>query len=475
MEEVEFVKQLEALTGQFVGAVWGLPLVGLLVGAGLIFTIYFGFPQLSLFKHAIDIVRGKYDKPEDEGEISHFQALTTALSATVGLGNIAGVAVAIAVGGPGAVFWLWVAGFLGMTTKFTEVTLALKYRYKSDSGQVHGGPMFVIRNALREKFKGHNDEETGVSMFFGALAWFYAFFVILSSFGAGNMFQSNQMASIINSSTGLPEWVSGIVFAVLAFIVLIGGIKRIAQVTEKLVPLMVVLYVGGALVVVFANGSEIPNMFAMIFSSAFAGTAATGGFTGVVVKEVIVQGIRRASFSSEAGMGSAAMAHAAAKSEPIQEGIVALLEPFIDTIVVCTITALALLSSGVWSDGDVQGVDLTARAFSSVMGGFGEGIVALTVTMFAFSTLISWSYYGEQGVTYVFGEKGITPYRYIFVGFVFLGAIAKLSVVLNISDGVYGLLAIPNMIACFLLMPVIKKTLDEYRGKLKSGELKPTK
>ncbi|MEE2670686.1 MAG: sodium:alanine symporter family protein [Bdellovibrionota bacterium] len=460
MEEQTLSQLLEQWTGTFVGTVWGLPLVGLLVGAGIIFSIFFGFPQLTMFKHAIDIVRGKYDKPEDEGEISHFQALTTALSATVGLGNIAGVAVAVAVGGPGAVFWLWVAGFIGMTTKFTEVTLALKYRDITPKGNVHGGPMFVLKNA----FKGNKA--------LGVLAWLYAFFVILSSFGAGNMFQSNQMASIIETSTGVAPWISGIVFAILAFIVLIGGIKRIANVTEKLVPLMVVLYVGGALVVVFANFSDIPDMFSLIFSSAFAGTAATGGFAGVVVKEVIVQGIRRASFSSEAGMGSAAMAHSAAKSEPIQEGIVALLEPFIDTICVCTITALALLSSGVWSDGDVQGVDLTARAFASVMGPAGSWIVTITVTMFAFSTLISWSYYGEQGVTYVFGEKGITPYRYVFVLFVFLGAIAKLSVVLNISDGVYGLLAIPNMVACFLLMPVVKKTLNEYKAKLKSGEIK---
>ena len=452
------MEQLEALTGQFVGTVWGLPLVGLLVGAGIVFTVYFGFPQITLFKHAIDIVRGKYDKPEDKGEISHFQALTTALSATVGLGNIAGVAVAVAVGGPGAVFWLWVAGFIGMTTKFTEVALSLRYRETGESGHVHGGPMYVIKNGLSKKFH--------------FLGWFYAFFVILSSFGAGNMFQSNQMASIIETSTGVAPWISGLVFAALAFIVLVGGIKRIAHVTEKLVPLMVVMYVGGALTVVFANAANIPDMFSLIFTSAFAGTAATGGFAGVVVKEVIIQGIRRASFSSEAGMGSSAMAHSAAKSSPIQEGVVALLEPFIDTIVVCTITALALLSSGVWSNGEAQGVDLTAMAFASVMGPTGSWIVTIAVTMFAFSTLISWSYYGEQGVTYIFGEKGITPYRYIFVCFIFLGAIAKLSVVLNISDGVYGLLAIPNMIACFVLMPKLKQMLTEYKAKLKSGEIK---
>jgi len=456
------MEQLEALTGQFVGMVWGLPLVALLVGSGILFTIYFGFPQLTLFKHAIEIVSGKFDNPNDKGEISHFQALTTALSATVGLGNIAGVAVAISVGGPGAVFWLWVAGFIGMTTKFTEVVLSMQYREVTDEGTTHGGPMYVIKNALSKKF--------------GFLAWAYAFFVILSSFGAGNMFQSNQMASIINTSTGLPTWISGAVFAALAFVVLIGGIKRIASVTDKLVPAMVVMYVGGALYVVFYNFAEIPGMFSMIFESAFAGTAAKGAFAGVVVKEVVVQGIRRATFSNEAGMGSAAMAHSAAKSTPVQEGIVALLEPFIDTIVVCSITALAILSSGVWTaNGGESGVDLTALAFSSAMGPIGQWIVTIAVTMFAFSTLISWSYYGEQGVTFIFGEKGITAYRYIFCGFVFLGAIAKLSVVLNLSDAVYGLLAIPNMIACYLLLPKVKVILVDYKKKLKNGEIKAYK
>lgn len=453
--------QLEQWTGVFVGAVWGLPLIFLLVGAGIIFTIYYGFPQLTLFKHAIDIVRGKYDDPDDPGEISHFQALTTALSATVGLGNIAGVAVAISIGGPGAVFWMWCTGFIGMTTKFVEVTLALKYRDKSESGHMHGGPMFVIKNALSSKFAW--------------LGWAYAFFVILSSFGAGNMFQSNQMASIIQHSVGVPTWISGLIFAGLAFVVLVGGITRIAHVTSKLVPSMVALYIFGALWVVFSNYEMIPQMFADIFKYAFTGHAATGAFTGVVLKEVIMQGVRRATFSSEAGMGSAAMAHSAAKSTPIQEGIVALLEPFIDTIVVCTITALALLITSAWTVPGIEGSEMTARAFSLGMGPAGRWIVTLVVTLFAFSTLISWSYYGEQGVTFIFGEKGIPAYRYIFVIFIFLGAIAELKVVLNLSDAVYGLLAIPNMVACFILMPKVKKILTEYKQKLKSGEIKAFK
>lgn len=443
------MQTLEQITGEFVGLVWGLPLVLALVGSGLLFTIAMGVPQLSLFKHAIDIVRGKFDNPDDPGEISHFQALTTALSATVGLGNIAGVAVAIATGGPGAIFWLWLVGFLGMTTKFVEVTLSVQYRDVTPSGQVHGGPMFVIRNALHKRWH--------------FLATFYAFFVILSSFGAGNMFQSNQMASILNHSTGLPTWAAGLIFCFFAFLVLIGGIKRIGQVTEKLVPIMVGIYLLGAIAVIIHHFGDIPKMFADIFEGAFNGTAAIGGFTGVAVKEVIIQGIRRASFSSEAGMGSAAMAHSAAKSTPIQEGIVALLEPFIDTIVVCTITALALLLTGAWTNGAVEGSEMTAVAFSSVMGPLGRWIVTLTVTMFAFSTIISWSYYGEQGVTFLFGEKKIKIYRYIFVVFIFLGSIMKLDVVLNISDGVYGLLAIPNLLACYLLLPKLRKLLKDYK------------
>lgn len=453
---------IESLTGQFVGIVWGVPLVLLLVGSGVLFTIYFGFPQLLFFKHAIQIVSGKYSDPNSKGEISSFQALCSALSATVGLGNIAGVAVAISLGGPGAVFWLWVAGFIGMCTKFTEVTLSLKYRDVTDKGTVHGGPMFVIKNALSKKFY--------------PIAWLYAFFVVLSSFGAGNMFQSNQMAAVIKTSAGIPEWASGLVFCIGAALILVGGIKRIGQVTEKMVPAMVGIYLFGAIFIIVARFANIPDMFAQIFSGAFAGTAAVGGFAGAAFKDVIIMGIRRATFSNEAGMGSAAMAHSAAKTTPIQEGIVALLEPFIDTIVVCTITAIALLLTGAWSaQGVPAGSEMTAQAFESVMGISGRWIVTLTVTLFAFSTLISWSYYGEQGVTFIFGEKFIPAYRYIFIVFIFIGAIAQLNIVLNVSDAVYGLLALPNMMACYLLLPKVKEALNEYKLKLKNGEIKAFK
>ncbi|MFP5520353.1 MAG: alanine/glycine:cation symporter family protein [Bdellovibrionia bacterium] len=439
---------LEKYTSDFVGLVWGLPLVIALVFSGIVFTFYFGFPQVRFFRHAIDVVRGKFDSAKDVGEISHFQALTSALSATVGLGNIAGVAVAISLGGPGAVFWLWVAGFIGMTTKFTEVTLSVMHREVQPSGKVHGGPMYVIKNAMPKSFF--------------PLAWVYAFFVILSSFGAGNMFQANQMASIVSASMGIPEFATGLFFAVATGLVVIGGIKRIGKVTSLLVPFMLFAYLLGAIAIVFIEFDQIPNMFKQIFEGAFAGTAAVGGFAGVAVKDVIIMGIRRATFSNEAGMGSSAMAHSAAKSTPVQEGIVALLEPFIDTIIVCTITALALLLTGAWTQGGIAGAEMTAVAFETALGPVGRWIVTMTVVLFAFSTMISWSYYGEQGVAFIFGDKAIPVYRYVFILFIFVGAITQMSIVLNLSDAMYGMLAIPNLIACYYLLPKVKEALRRY-------------
>lgn len=441
---------MEQLSAQLVDLVWGLPLVILLVGSGIFFTVYFGFPQIRLFKHAIQVVMGKFDDPKDPGEISHFQALCAALSATVGLGNIAGVAVAISIGGPGAVFWLWVAGFIGMATKFTEVFLSLEYRQVNEDGTVNGGPMYVIKNGLAKKFL--------------PLAWVYAIFTILSSLGAGNMFQSNQMASVVNTTLGVPQWISGLIFSLLAGLILIGGIKRIGKVTEKLVPVMVVVYLLGALTIVINHFALIPQVFTMILEGAFLGTSAVGAFSGVVVKEVIVIGIKRASFSNEAGLGSSAMAHSAAKSSPVQEGIVALLEPFIDTIIVCSITAFALLLTNSWTLPGLEGSDLTAHAFASVMGPSGRYIVTSAVSLFAFSTMISWSYYGEQGVTFIFGKRFIPLYRFIFLIMIFIGSVIKMNVVLNLSDAFYGMLALPNLIACYFLLPKVKKALKEYRA-----------
>lgn len=446
----------EQWTADFVNLVWGLPLVLLLVGSGVFFSLYFKFPQIIFFRHALCIVRGQFDSRNQPGEISHFQALTAALSATVGLGNIAGVAVALTLGGPGAVFWLWVAGFIGMCTKFVEVTLSVKYREVNSIGQVHGGPMYVIKNGLPKKF--------------AFLGFIYAGFAILSSLGAGNMFQSNQVALILNKTLFIPEWISGLLFCLGAYLVLVGGIKRIGQVTERLVPSMILIYFVGALIIVFDHIGQVPGIVVSIFQDAFTGTAAVGGFAGATFKDVLVMGIRRATFSNEAGMGSSAMAHAAAKTEPIHEGIVALLEPFIDTIVVCTITATALLLTGVWTTPEVGvGAEMTALAFESVMGPWGRWIVTLTVTLFAFSTIISWSYYGEQGVTFIFGEKWIPCFRYLFIVFIFIGAIFPLAVVLNLSDAFYGLLAIPNLIACYFLFPKVKMLMNEYQKSMKES------
>lgn len=463
------MEKLTEFSQSFVGLVWagGSELTGgfsfLVIGlllAGVAFTVYYRFPQFRHFKHAIDITRGKYDNPEDKGEISHFQALCAALSATIGLGNIAGVAVAISIGGPGAIFWMWVAALLGAATKFSSITNSMIHREIQADGTVNGGPMYTMKMGLGKAFM--------------PLAFIYAAFTMLSAIGAGNMFQSQSVASLLNQNVGLPTWITGLVFAALSGMVLIGGIKRIGNVAGKIVPLMVVLYFGTAVLILLMNLGKVPAMITLIFDSAFNGTSAIGGFAAVGVKEVLSQGIRRAVFSNEAGMGTAAMAHSAAKSNPVQEGIVGLLGPYIDTVVVCTVTALVLLITDAWhTNPGLSGAPLTGYAFSLVLGKAGSLIVTLTVLFFAFSTIISWSYYGEKGAMYIFGKKGITPYRYIFIGFVFLGAILKLEPVLNFSDAVFGLLAIPNLICNFILMPKLNKELKDYESDLKSGKIKP--
>jgi len=456
------METLNHFTEELVGIVWGLPLVFLLFGAGFWFTLYYGFPQIRFFKHAIDVARGKYDNPEDAGEITHFQALCAALSATIGLGNIAGVAVAISAGGPGAVFWMWVAGAIGMATKFTSISLALFHREVRPDGSVRGGPMYTIKNGIGK---------TGIWKF---LSSFYAVSIVLSCFGAGNMFQANQLADVLKVQTGIPTLVSGLIVAVIAGLVLIGGIKRIGNVASKLVPAMVVVYFLGAIGILFSHLDRLPDLFIHIFSDAFTGTAAFGGFAGIGFKEVVIQGVRRAVFSNEAGMGSAAIAHSAAKSNPVMEGVVGLLGPFIDTIVVCTLTALVLLSTGVWAEtGGYTGSALTAYAFETIYGPAGGYIVTLTVVLFAFSTMISWSYYGEQGISFLVGDKGIMPFRYVFILFIIIGATWKLGPVLNLSDSVFALLAIPTLTSNIFLGKKLKLEARKYSEDLKTGRLNP--
>lgn len=454
------VQQLNEALAITVGYVWGLPLVFTLVGAGILFTVVLGFPQIKGFMHAIDVIRGRYTQKSDPGEISHFQALCTALSATVGLGNIAGVAIAIHMGGPGATFWMIVVGILGMATKFSECTLAVMFRKIDEHGEVHGGPMHYITMGLGEKWK--------------PLALFFAFACMVSSFGAANMFQTDQVANIMNSSFGIATWITGLVMAVMTAAVVLGGIRRIAKVTEWVVPIMAGTYVLGAIAVIVLEFDKVPAMIMQIFEGAFSGMALAGGAIGITVKEALITGVRRAVFSNEAGLGSAAIAHSAATTkEPVREGVVALLEPFIDTVVICTMTALVVNISGAWQQ-DVSGVQLTALAFDSAIPGFGTYFIPIAVFLFAFSTLISWSYYGERAIDYMFGQKGLVPYRVVFCILAFVGAIWKSDAVLNFSDIMLGLMVVPNLIALFLLLPTIRNATNEYFAKLKRGDFPRT-
>ncbi|MEC9283501.1 MAG: sodium:alanine symporter family protein [Bdellovibrionota bacterium] len=462
--QASFIDSVEVFLNQAVGIVWGPPLVILLVGAGLSLSIALGIVQIKGFKHAIDVVRGKFDDPNDPGEINHFQALCTALSATIGLGNIAGVAIAISFGGPGAVFWMIVVGLVGMATKFSECSLALMYRHVDEKGEVHGGPMYYIERGLGKAWK--------------PMAVFFAIACLFATFGASNMFQTYEVATLMNSQFQIPNFVTGLVLAVLTGIVIIGGIKRIGSVTSKVVPVMGLIYIVGSLIVILSNASAIPGLLMMIIDGAFNGTAATGGFAGAGVATVITWGVRRACFSNEAGVGSSPIAHsAAATKEPIREGAVALLEPFIDTVVVCTMTALVILISGAWTDAvdpvtgnKLTGALLTAKAFDSAIPGFGKFFVPVAVFLFAYSTLLSWSYYGERALDYLTGGRGIVFYKIVFCVVAFIGAMWTQKVIISFSDLMYGLMVIPNVLAIAILSPKLLKESKSYFQRLKDGE-----
>jgi len=453
--------------------------VVLLVIGATFFTIYFGFINVRRFPTAINIVRGKYDSIEDaagDGEVSHFQALATAVSGTVGLGNIAGVAVAIALGGPGATFWMVVCGLIGMSTKFVECTLGVKYRDVGEDGTIYGGPMYYLSKGL---------EERGLKVLGKILGVVFAILCVGASFGGGNAFQSNQAAVQLSSLFGIEGGASGviigIILAVLVGIVIIGGIKRIASITEKIVPFMAGIYVLAALIIIFANYSYIDDAFGLIFEGAFTPMAGLGGVVGV-----IIVGFQRAAFSNEAGAGSAAIAHSAVKTKySASEGLVALLEPFIDTIVICTMTALVIIFfnidgsnlESVFKYGSVEGsnvilngsgeslggVDLTSRAFDSVIPGFSY-ILTIAIVLFAFSTMISWSYYGLQSWKYLFGKgkKADLVYKIIFLLFVIIGAASTLDAVIKFSDAMILALVFPNMIGLLLLFPKVKEELNKF-------------
>ena len=424
-----------AAMGFEIGSSIPIVVVWLVFGA-LFFTIKMNFINVRAFKHAVDLVRGKYDDPSDEGEVSHFQALATALSATVGLGNIAGVAVAITVGGPGATFWMIVAGLLGMSSKFVECTLGVKYRVVNDNGEVSGGPMYYLKNGLAKYGYGNIGK---------VLAVLFAILCIGGSFGGGNMFQANQAYAQLSGQFPMLAGngpMFGFLLAILVGTVIIGGIKSIAKVTEKIVPFMAILYVAAALVILVVNFSDIGNAFGMIFKGAFAPSAAFGGFIGV-----IIQGFRRAAFSNEAGVGSASIAHSATKTnEPVSEGIVSLLEPFIDTVVICTMTALVIIITGMSGVQGVEGAQLTSQAFESVISWF-PYVLVIAIFLFAFSTMISWSYYGLKSWTYLFGssKKSELVYKLIFLIFIIVGSSVKLGAVLDFSDMMILAMAFPNI------------------------------
>ena len=546
MNAVENV--LESLDS-VLGAAWYFPYV--LLGEGVFFTLYLGFPQIRYFNEAWRILLGRRTRPDAEGDTSHFQALTTALSGTVGTGNIGGVAFAIFLGGPAALFWMWATAFLGMTTKFVEVTISHKYRIKDENGQIAGGPMYYMERGLHMKW----------------LAIAFAAFTVISALGSGNLPQSNSLAAGVEASFGVPTWMTGLVLALLLGTVIIGGIRRIAAVTSKIVPFMGGLYTLGAFAVIASNIENVVPSFLSVFQSAFTGSAAAGGFLGASFAYAFNKGVNRGLFSNEAGQGSAPIAHAAARAdEPASEGMVSLLEPFIDTLIICTLTGLVILSSGVWKekfendfqrfdtefvegeyletnpehvtllfrhldlnppaddpvrslnatlsvsngsivsppstvlhnrsialdvvieqagmpytgvaqviagklqgDFDVRGksllhsVPLTTEAFKrSFLGDYGQYIVSVGLVLFAFSTAIAWSYYGDRAMTYLFGAKSVTPFRVVYVGSFFIAAIVDTTLVWLISAVTLALMALPNLFGIVLLRKEMKSSIDDY-------------
>ncbi|MFP4605738.1 MAG: alanine/glycine:cation symporter family protein [Bacteroidales bacterium] len=447
--------------------VGGYALLLLLIPTGIYFIIKFRFLNIRKFGHAIKVIAGKYDREEDKGDINHFKALTTALSATVGTGNIVGVALAIYFGGPGAIFWMWITGILGMMLKYVECTLSNKYRRFNSDGTVSGGPMYYMEIGLKEK----------LGKFAKILAVIFAVATVVCSLGTGNMAQSNSISDALNNYN-IPNWTTGAILTFLVLLVTVGGIKRIANVTARLVPFMAVLYFLSSVTVIIANYEDVPQAFHLIFHDAFTGTAASGGFIGSTFIMTLIWGVRRGLFSNEAGQGSAAIAHAAAKTDyPAREGLVASVGPFIDTIVICTMTALLIIVTGAWESG-AKGVDMTILGLSKGLTKIGiehtgRHIVIVGLLLFAFSTMISWSYYGSRAANYLLGEKYIKPYLYLFGLFVFLGSIWGIDLVWNFVDMVITFMTIPNLIALLLLAPVVVKETNRYFKAMEKVNYKP--
>ncbi len=446
-----FMGRVEEINGIINGYVWGPYMLVLLVGTGIWFTLRTNVLQIRKFGYTMKQTLMKiFEKPEidsTEGDITPFQALATALAATIGTGNIAGVATAIALGGPGAIFWMWISAFFGMMTKFAEVVLAIQYREKNSAGSWVGGPMYYIEKGLGMKW----------------LAIIFSVFGAIAAFGIGNMVQANSVAAALETSFNIPPLYTGIFLALAAALVILGGLKRIASVTEKIVPLMAVFYIIGALTILIINISGLPTAFTLIFKHAFTPAAAVGGFAGAVVMESMKRGIARGVFSNEAGLGSAPIAHAAAKTDhPVRQGLWGIFEVFADTIVICTLTALAIISTGVWNSG-LSGAALTTEAFNhGLPGNVGGIIVAIGIFFFAFSTILSWAYYGEKCAEYLLGTKSNIIYRVAWLPLIVVGAIGGLELIWDIADTLNGLMAIPNLIGLIGLSGVVFKLTKEF-------------
>jgi AGCS family alanine or glycine:cation symporter len=445
---------MELILQKFSAYAWGYPLLVLLVGGGIYFLFYSQLLPFRYFGHALKILTGKFDNPNEPGHLSHYQALSTALAATVGMGNISGVAVAIALGGPGAIFWMWVSALLGVTTKFFTCTLAVMYRGKDSLGEVQGGPMYFIVEGLGKKWK--------------PLA---VFFSIAAMIGVSPIFQANQLAQIVAENiqnTTEPSMglllLLGFLISIFIGVVVFGGVERIGKVTSKMVPAMVLLYVGSVLVILAMHYKAIPGSFNLIFTDAFTGNAVLGGALG----SLIITGIKRAAFSNEAGIGTAPMAHGAAKtSEPVREGLVAMLGPIIDTLIVCTMTALVIIVTGEWKNGDLNGISLTAAAFQNSIPYLGKIILMICVSVFALSTMLSFPYYGAKAFSFLFGAQHKNIYYWFYIVSAVFGSAISLTSIINLIDGFYALMAVPTMVSAIALSPKVKKEMIRYFASLK--------
>ncbi|NIP38603.1 MAG: sodium:alanine symporter family protein [Candidatus Dadabacteria bacterium] len=444
-------EQILGLLNQISGYVWGPVLIIMLLGTGIYLTIILRGIQFRALIPSLLLAftKGKRDE-KSEGDISHFQALMTALSATVGVGNIAGVATAIAFGGPGALFWMWITGLVGMATKYSEAVLAVKYREQDKLGTMSGGPMYYISKGLGMKWLGS----------------LFAIFGAIAAFGIGNMVQSNSVAHALESAFGITHWITGVVLCVATGFVIVGGIKSIAKVTSAIVPFMIILYLIGAFISLIINLEQIPHAFYLIFHHAFNPTAASGGFAGAVIQQTLRMGVARGIFSNESGLGSSPIAAAAAKTtNPVRQALVSMSQTFIDTIVVCTFTGLVIISSGLWTSGQT-GAALSALAFEKgVPNDLGADMVSVCLAFFAYSTLLGWSYYGEKCIEFIFKERVVVPYRIIFTVFVLVGAIIKLDIVWTFADIMNGLMAFPNLVGLILLSRVVVEETKLYLAK----------